>query len=104
MKKKRIRLDITFNKQQLLLLKKFGRIHGVCCENNIPYHFLNRCYKRYIKNQKEHNLKYNKDIFQNAIKIYLVAEKEGYKYDLNTRCSDAYKIANMCGSSRCKIC
>ena len=103
----------TFSKQDLLFIKKYPRLFGICSLNNVTYDFINRCYNRYHKilNDETYmtNLEYNgyerwwfgndKDTFQTAIHTYISNRMNGVKYYFKkyTHGDVSFQIAKMSG-------
>lgn len=92
-----------FNKQQLLVYKKYPRLMGY----NIPYELINRAYKRYLKNIdkliEEHQYPSywffgrDRDKFSLAIKTYIVSTKDQYHYQTGIRGYTNMQIAKISG-------
>lgn len=93
----RIEFSKMCSKQDLLIRKRFPRLFAMCYQYDIPYDFINRCYKRYIKWSKEKNVRIVKDIFEQSIKLYVVAKEEDYEFEFGTRGFEGIYIAKISG-------
>jgi len=116
-KQREIYLKQRYGRENVLVSEKYPSLFTSCIMWDIPYDFINRCYKRYIKAIKEEELirnlisdgyktqwfKVDKDFFGFAIKIFLVNHSEDYEhfdYKKYSRGDINLKIADISGFSK----